>query len=360
MPASCPPRTRWSSTRISSSRSCSSSCGPTGWCPSGSRPSARPRVRSAIGRPMTRVDVEDPVIVAIARRLGVHPAVVCVKWAIQRGQVPDPVLDDTAPTTTRTCALRQVSPSSDADMSAIAGIDRNCRLIKGQVFLWKAGAALGGPLGPRRHHHATIGAPPGPAGSGRERPCTSSPLTRGPRARRPRSGMPAAPRSPRLRPHITWTGPTPSAPRSTPNGGGTLCAGRLPRCSRRVACAPQDVAAVAVDGIGWTLVPVDDAFRPLTPAMTWLDRRAEGEAAALRAGPDAARLIDLVANPLDAAYITPKLAWLRAHEPAIFDGDPLVPHRIRLPDRAAHGRGDLRPDPGVRLPLLRHPPRAMG
>ena len=81
----------------------------------------------------------------------------------------------------------------------------------------------------------------------------------------------------------------------------------------------QDVAAVAVDGIGWTLVPVDDAFRPLMPAMTWLDRRAEAEAAALRAGPDAARFIDLVANPLDAAYITPKLAWLRAHEPAIFD-----------------------------------------
>ena len=81
----------------------------------------------------------------------------------------------------------------------------------------------------------------------------------------------------------------------------------------------QDVAAVAVDGIGWTLVPVDDAFRPLMPAMTWLDRRAEAEAAALRAGPDAARFIDLVANPLDAAYITPKLAWLRAHEPATFD-----------------------------------------
>jgi hypothetical protein len=28
-------------------------------------------------------------------------------------------------------------PLSDADMAAIAGIDRNCRLIKGQVFLWK-------------------------------------------------------------------------------------------------------------------------------------------------------------------------------------------------------------------------------
>ena len=29
-------------------------------------------------------------------------------------------------------------PLTDEDMRAIAGIDRNCRLIKGQVFLWKA------------------------------------------------------------------------------------------------------------------------------------------------------------------------------------------------------------------------------
>src|ERR1700756_3542510 len=37
------------------------------------------------------VDIEDPVIVRIARRLGVHPAVVCVKWAVQRGQTPIPL-----------------------------------------------------------------------------------------------------------------------------------------------------------------------------------------------------------------------------------------------------------------------------
>ena len=30
-------------------------------------------------------------------------------------------------------------PLTDAEMAAIGGIDRGCRLIKGQVFLWKAG-----------------------------------------------------------------------------------------------------------------------------------------------------------------------------------------------------------------------------
>jgi hypothetical protein len=30
-------------------------------------------------------------------------------------------------------------PLTDEEMKAIEGIDRNCRLIKGQVFLWREG-----------------------------------------------------------------------------------------------------------------------------------------------------------------------------------------------------------------------------
>jgi diketogulonate reductase-like aldo/keto reductase len=106
---------------------------PIGFAPVGSP--ARPDRDRA---PEDTVDIEDPVIVEIARRLGVHPAVVCVKWAIQRGQVPIPF------STTRANYLANLQtsvsePLTNADMSAIAGIDRNCRLIKGQVFLWKAG-----------------------------------------------------------------------------------------------------------------------------------------------------------------------------------------------------------------------------
>jgi len=88
--------------------------------------------------PDDSVDVEDPVIVGIARRLGVHPAAVCVKWAIQRGQVPVPF--STTPANYH-ANLRAATgePLSDADMAEIASIDRDCRLIKGQVFLWKAG-----------------------------------------------------------------------------------------------------------------------------------------------------------------------------------------------------------------------------
>jgi diketogulonate reductase-like aldo/keto reductase len=79
---------------------------------------------------------EDPVIVKIAERLGIHPAVVCIKWAVERGQTPIPF------STNRRHFLGNLrgvvgEPLSQEDMKEIEGIDRNCRLIKGQVFLWR-------------------------------------------------------------------------------------------------------------------------------------------------------------------------------------------------------------------------------
>ena len=106
---------------------------PVGFCPIGS-PERPERDRT----PEDTVDIKDPVIVKIAARLGVHPAVVAVKWAVQRGQTPIPF------STRRNEYLSNLrctvtEPLTDEEMRAIAGIDRNCRLIKGQVFLWKDG-----------------------------------------------------------------------------------------------------------------------------------------------------------------------------------------------------------------------------
>jgi diketogulonate reductase-like aldo/keto reductase len=104
---------------------------PVGYSPIGS-PKRPKRDRT----PEDSVDIEDPVIVAIARRIGVHPAVVCIKWAIQRGQIPIP---QSATRAKYLANLRGAvsEPLTAGDMQAIAAIDRNCRLIKGQVFLWK-------------------------------------------------------------------------------------------------------------------------------------------------------------------------------------------------------------------------------
>lgn len=106
---------------------------PVGYSPIGSP--ARPE-RDRM--PEDTVDMEDPVIVRIARRLGVHPAVVCIKWAVQRGQTPIPF---SAKPANILANLQGAAGEAltEEEMREIAGIDRNCRLIKGQVFLWKEG-----------------------------------------------------------------------------------------------------------------------------------------------------------------------------------------------------------------------------
>ena len=81
---------------------------------------------------------------------------------------------------------------------------------------------------------------------------------------------------------------------------------------------PHEVAGIGIDAVGWTLIPVDQAGNPLAPAMIWLDRRAVAETAWLNSLPQAEQLVNLVANPIDAAYITPKLVWLKRNRPDIF------------------------------------------
>jgi diketogulonate reductase-like aldo/keto reductase len=110
---------------------------PIGFCPIGS-PTRPDRDRT----PDDSVDIEDPVLVAIARDHGVHPAVVCVKWAAQRGQIPIPFSNRRNEYEANLEAVVS-DPLTEAEMRAIAGIDRDNRLIKGQVFLWRAGQPWG-------------------------------------------------------------------------------------------------------------------------------------------------------------------------------------------------------------------------
>jgi len=105
---------------------------PIGYSPVGS-PSRPERDRT----PEDTVDIEDPVIVKIAERLNVHPAVVCIKWAVQRGQVPIPFSVRLEKYWSNLKAVT-IDPLTDKEMQEIAGIDKNNRLIKGQVFLWES------------------------------------------------------------------------------------------------------------------------------------------------------------------------------------------------------------------------------
>lgn len=102
---------------------------PIAYCPLGS-PGRPERDRT----PEDTVDLEDQVITKIADRHHITPAQVAIKWAIQRGQIPIPFSVNHFYENVE-AAVKVVL--TDKDMADIAKIDKNCRLIKGQVFLWK-------------------------------------------------------------------------------------------------------------------------------------------------------------------------------------------------------------------------------
>ncbi len=104
---------------------------PIGFCPIGSpsRPD-RDKTESDIA------DTELPEVVAIANAHHIHPALVCLKWAVQRGQIPIPfAVDENYYVSNLRCVTEDLL--TDDEMQRIAASDCNCRLIKGQVFLWE-------------------------------------------------------------------------------------------------------------------------------------------------------------------------------------------------------------------------------
>ena len=80
---------------------------------------------------------------------------------------------------------------------------------------------------------------------------------------------------------------------------------------------PTQIAAVGVAGTSWACLPVDAQSTPLTPAMIWMDHRAEAEAAAMAA--IFAQHGWPLDNPPDAAYQLPKAMWLQAHRPEVWE-----------------------------------------
>ena len=104
---------------------------PVGFCPLGSP--SRPE------RDKTSEDIaamEMPVIKEIAERHGIHPAAVCLKWSRQSGAVPIPFSVKPAQYRMNLACLTE-DPLTDDEIAAIDASDADCRLIKGQVFLWE-------------------------------------------------------------------------------------------------------------------------------------------------------------------------------------------------------------------------------
>ncbi|HET9018576.1 MAG TPA: xylulokinase, partial [Acetobacteraceae bacterium] len=108
--------------------------------------------------------------------------------------------------------------------------------------------------------------------------------------------------------------PAPLASEQDPDGWWRAVDAALGRLH---AAAPEAMAAVAAIGLAGQMhatVLLDDADRPVRPAMLWNDGRAHAEARDLnRLGDDLAAELGV---PALAGFTAPKLLWLARHEPA--------------------------------------------
>ena len=82
------------------------------------------------------VDMEHPIVVAIAKAHGVHPAAICLKWAAANGIVPIPQSTKERNLKSNLESITS-DPLTDEEVLMLKEADCNSRLIKGQVFLWE-------------------------------------------------------------------------------------------------------------------------------------------------------------------------------------------------------------------------------
>ncbi|GHV40674.1 hypothetical protein AGMMS49546_15020 [Spirochaetia bacterium] len=101
-----------------------------GYCPIGSP--NRPERDKTSG---DVVDTELPEVAAVAKAHSIHPALVCLKWAVQRGSIPIPFSVHEKNYQSNLWAVTE-DPLSREEMESLKKAERNCRLVKGQVFLW--------------------------------------------------------------------------------------------------------------------------------------------------------------------------------------------------------------------------------
>lgn len=80
----------------------------------------------------------------------------------------------------------------------------------------------------------------------------------------------------------------------------------------------HNIVGIGVDGHSWACLPVGQDGVLLRRAMIWLDRRAESQVQYLKDSIGATTLLNTNGNPPDAAYVTPKILWMKDNEPDIY------------------------------------------
>lgn len=81
---------------------------------------------------------------------------------------------------------------------------------------------------------------------------------------------------------------------------------------------PQRIAGAAVSSQAPTMLPLNRNGEPVRPALIWMDRRAEAEAATLKERLGEEFIETVTGNRADPYYVASKLLWYKRNEPDKF------------------------------------------
>jgi len=100
-----------------------------GFCPLGSP--NRPE-RDVMPEDVSDMELEEVKEIAMSRNI--NPAQVCLMWAVKKGAIPIPFSGNEKNILVNLRSLTE--ELTDEEMLTLGRAERNCRLVKGQVFLW--------------------------------------------------------------------------------------------------------------------------------------------------------------------------------------------------------------------------------
>ncbi len=80
---------------------------------------------------------------------------------------------------------------------------------------------------------------------------------------------------------------------------------------------PDEIAAIGLDGQGWSAIAVDGEGTPLCNTPIWYDTRSQAQCEELKRRVGQDRLFNLCGNPVEPAYTHPKILWYQQNRPDV-------------------------------------------
>jgi len=78
---------------------------------------------------------------------------------------------------------------------------------------------------------------------------------------------------------------------------------------------PSDIAGISISGFSPSIISVDKYFKPIRPALIWMDRRAVEEASWVKKTIGEDEIFKKTGNVIDPYFGFPKVLWLKRKEP---------------------------------------------